>query len=70
MPLIDELQISLKDLMPAERPVRLINDRRGPVAIISERLFARLENYAAHHHRPLSYVVEELREEIHRKMAW
>ena len=41
MPLIDELQVSFKDLMPADRPVRLINDRRGPVAIVSEPLFAR-----------------------------
>jgi hypothetical protein len=70
MPLMDELQISLKDLMAAERPVRLIADRRGPVAIISDRLFARLRNYADSHHTPMSSVVEQLRDEIHRKMAW
>jgi hypothetical protein len=42
MPLIEELQVSWKDLMPAQRPVRLLNDRRGPVAIISDSLFTKL----------------------------
>jgi hypothetical protein len=54
MSLIDGLQISLKDLIPAERPVRLITDRRGPVAMISDRLFTRLRDYADSHHTPLS----------------
>jgi hypothetical protein len=70
MPLIDELEISMKDLMPTERPVRLINDPRGPVAIISARLFSRLRDYADSHHTPLSHVVEQLRDEIHGKVAW
>jgi hypothetical protein len=68
MPLIEELQVSWKDLMPAQRPVRLINDRRGPVAIISDSLFAKLRDYADSHHTPLSFVVEQLRDEIHSKM--
>lgn len=60
MSLIDELQISLKD--PDAVP--------ATDAIISDRLFARLMNYADSHHTPLTNVVEQLRDEIHHKMAW
>jgi hypothetical protein len=68
MPLIEELQISWKDFLAEARPAGrvIISDKRGPVAIVNNSLYGKLQDYAANHQIPLGAVVEQLREEIHR----
>ena len=66
--LIEELQVSWKDVLSEERPAgrMIIGDRRGPVAIVNKSLYGKLQDYAAYHEMPLGALVEQLREKIHR----
>jgi hypothetical protein len=68
MSLVNQFEITLKDFLP-EPPIRTISDRAGPVAIVSDRLFAKLNDYAADNQLRLSAVVQQLRDEIHRQPA-
>jgi hypothetical protein len=65
VPLVEELQVSLKDLLPQEGVV-LTNDKGGAIATVSERLYKELKRYAATNRLPLITVLGQLRNEIHK----
>jgi hypothetical protein len=68
MSLIEELQISLKDLWPEPPSGKLIRDRDGVAAVVvSGRLFSRMMNYAADKKIDLASVIDQLRDEIHQR---
>ena len=70
MPLIDDLQVTLKDLLPDRSDGMMITDRdRGTTTVVSYRLYARLRAYADENRLALAKLVEQLREEIHRGTA-
>src|SRR4051794_10833285 len=66
MSLVNQFEITLKDFLPDRSDGMIIKDDRGTVAIVSERLFEKINNYAVANQLPRSSVVEQLREEIHR----
>ena len=66
MSLIEELQISLKDLWPGPPGGKLIRDRDGvATVVVSGRLLSRMMNYAADKQIDLAAVIDQLRDEIH-----
>jgi hypothetical protein len=68
MPLIEELQISLKDLWPEPTGGKLIRDRSSAAsAVVSGRLLSRMMNYAADKQIDLASVIDQLRDEIHQR---
>ena len=68
MSLIEELQVSLKDLWPEPPGGKLIRDRDGVASVvISGRLLSRMMNHAAEKHVDLGAVIDQLRDEIHRR---
>ncbi len=69
MPLIDELQITLKDFLPDRSDATIIRDGRGVIAMVSDRLFTALTTYAADHRLRFNSVVAQLHAEVHGKTA-
>ena len=68
MSLIEELQISLKDLWPEPPGGKLIRDRDGVAAVVvSSRLLSRMMNYASDKQIDLASVIDQLRDEIHQR---
>jgi hypothetical protein len=68
MSLIEELQVSLKDLWPEPPGGKLIRDRCGVAAVVvSGRLLSKMMNYAADKHLDLAAVIDQLRDEIHQR---
>jgi hypothetical protein len=68
MSLIEELQISLKDLWPEPPGGKLIRDRDGVAAVVvSSQLLSRMMNYAADNQINLATVIDQLRDEIHQR---
>jgi hypothetical protein len=68
MSLIEELQISLKDLWPEPTGRKLVSDRSGAAAVVvSTRLLSRMMNYAADNQIDLASVIDQLRDEIHQR---
>jgi hypothetical protein len=59
---VERLDASTAASVTAKRP------SGNPVAIISDSLFTKLRDYADSHDTPLTFVVEQLRDEIHSKM--
>jgi hypothetical protein len=67
MSLIEEFDISLKDLWPEPPGAKLIRDRDGAAsAVVSSRLLSRMMNYAADKQIDLAAVIHQLRGEIKR----
>jgi hypothetical protein len=66
MPLVDELKVTLKDLMPDRLDGVMIQDResRHMMMTISSRLAAALKDYADARQLSFTSVVEQLRKEI------
>jgi hypothetical protein len=67
MPLIEELKITLKDLMPNLDDGVLLRETRpgGEVMQVSTRLAVALKEYANAHQVELGSVLIQLRDEIH-----
>jgi hypothetical protein len=67
MALVNQFQITLKDFLPDQSYGKIIVDRgSGTSTAVSNRLFAKLTDYAKAYQLTLGAVVEQLREEIHR----
>ena len=64
MSLVEELGVSLRDFLPPAR-AHLISHDGHPVAIVSERLYQKLQDYANKNRIPIREVLERLRTEIH-----
>lgn len=64
MSLVEELSVSLKDFLPPARS-HLINHDGLPVAVVSERLYQKLKDYAEKNKMPIRAVIDKLRGEIH-----
>src|ERR1700760_4814330 len=66
--LVNQFKITLKDFLPDPSDGMIITDRaRGTSTTVSNRLYAELRAYADANNLPLGDVVEQLRQEIHRR---
>lgn len=65
MSLVNHFEITLKDFFPDRSAGMIIRNVRSTLAMISDRLYAKLNDYADANQLPLSQLVEQLREEIH-----
>jgi hypothetical protein len=66
MSLVNQLELTLKDLLPDPRDGKFITDgARGTTITVSNRLYAALRAYADQKRLPLWRVVAQIREEVH-----
>jgi hypothetical protein len=63
MSLIEELQVSLKDFLPG---TRLVTGNIGPIAMVSDRLFLKLQTYSRLRGISVAAAIEQLRDEVQR----
>jgi hypothetical protein len=64
MSLVEELSVSLKDFLPPARS-HLINHEGHPVAVVSDRLYQKLSDYAEKNRMTIRAVIDKLRAEIY-----
>ena len=68
--LVNQFKITLKDFLPELSDGMVITDRaRGTTTTISKCLYAELRVYADDNQLQLGDVIEQLRQEIHRKLG-
>jgi hypothetical protein len=66
MSLVNELEVTINDLLPRLSDGMLITDpHRGTAIAVSGRLYARLKAYADQYQFSVQAVVQQLRDEIH-----
>jgi hypothetical protein len=68
MSLVNQFQITLKDVWPDHGEATVINnrDRGGTTTTLSKQLYTKLRAYADDNRLPLEEVVQQLRDKIHR----
>jgi hypothetical protein len=64
MSLVEELGVSLKDFLPQEG-AHIIHHEGCPAALVSNRLYRRLKDYASSNQVPLAAVVAQPRRDVH-----